>query len=434
MKDVLRKWWAALFGTDLDFRFKLFNAIAALGMVVHPLAAIKNYAIGSVFGVAHMAFTTAVCFVLLLYVSKGGNRNLGIIIFVILLYFINLPMLFFSVGGYNSGQLVGFTFAVILTTAMLRGWTAIVLCSLEIILYVSCILVAYHFPSMVTPFKDEAAMVTDIIATFVHLTGAFAVILSIQFHLYDKHNKELVESRAKVEELSRLKEEIFANMSHEMRTPLSVISTYAQLTAKQVISGEITGKTAENLNTISDEARRLSELSDGTLDALSASIDPDSANAIEFEPVDMMDVVGRVLSMLRISDVSERIKFELSKDSVSSDTSIVLGNSGVLTRLMWNLLLNAASHSGGNEVLVRVGAADRADMTLVTVTDNGQGIAPDIFGSMFDRGVSGGGSGLGLSLCKDIVKLHGGEIWANTEAGKGTTFSVLLPSAVEEDA
>lgn len=111
----------------------------------------------------------------------------------------------------------------------------------------------------------------------------------------------------------------------------------------------------------------------------------------------------------------------------------ICGNADQLVQLVSNLLSNAGAHTEQGEI--RVSAKQEGEAVSVHITDTGTGIAHELLSRVFERGVTdGGGSGLGLSICRQIACDHGGEIAIDSIQGKGTTVTVTLPLHREEDA
>jgi signal transduction histidine kinase len=125
--------------------------------------------------------------------------------------------------------------------------------------------------------------------------------------------------------------------------------------------------------------------------------------------------------------------------NLPDDLPPIYADSHEFTQVMFNLLQNARNHTENGSVTIT--AAERDDdneeenSIIVTVSDTGSGIPPDILPDIFKRGVSGleGGTGLGLPICKEIINSHGGDIKINSRHGTGTTVSFTIPIGKEGD-
>jgi signal transduction histidine kinase len=227
-------------------------------------------------------------------------------------------------------------------------------------------------------------------------------------------------------------------LSHEVRTPLSVMSVYAQLAVKQIREGRAGEQTMADLSTISEEAKRLAELANDAL-RLSALTDGEIVDGgHEMRPLDIAAVAGQLSSLF--APMAEKSGCALTAEL--PDNLPVRGDAGALTRLLWNLLDNALTHSNGRNIEVR--AWRDADIAKVTVKDDGSGIAPEILPHIFERGVSGAtdasgrtsqprSMGIGLAICRQIAEEHGGAIIIKSGQGKGTEAVLTLPLYRGED-
>jgi signal transduction histidine kinase len=109
---------------------------------------------------------------------------------------------------------------------------------------------------------------------------------------------------------------------------------------------------------------------------------------------------------------------------------LLTGNRDMLKQVVNNLIFNAGKHTRGGEITVSL--EQDGDSLVAAVADTGEGIDPDILPRIFERGVSGdGATGYGLSICKTIVEMHGGEIHIESDPGKGTTVRFSLPLRIE---
>jgi signal transduction histidine kinase len=210
------------------------------------------------------------------------------------------------------------------------------------------------------------------------------------------------------------------------------MSAYAQYVAEHLRgqSGGIDSQTEQDLGAISEEARRLSELTTNAL-RLSRMGAPESADEAA-PPVtadfDIGEAARLIAGLFRPITGKQGRALTLS---ISDDLPKVKGNPDDLSRLLWNLLDNALTHAEHGDIEVS-GSADGNDVRII-VKDNGTGIAPELLPHVFERGVSGKdeGAGLGLAICKEIALRHGGDVTVESEYGRGTTATMILPARKE---
>jgi signal transduction histidine kinase/CheY-like chemotaxis protein len=235
-------------------------------------------------------------------------------------------------------------------------------------------------------------------------------------------------AKAEAEAASRLKDEFLATVSHELRTPLNAILGWASL----LRAGRLDEKsTSRAIETIERNARAQARLVEDVLDVsriISGKL------AIKSDLVDVGAVLAQALDVVRPSALAKDIAIEID---IVPALPRVRGDADRLQQVYWNVLSNAVKFTPrGGRVVVRASA--RKDCVAVEVTDTGQGIRRDFFPFLFEpfRQADGtttrahGGLGLGLSIARRVVDLHGGEIRAASEGdGRGATFTVELPAA-----
>jgi hypothetical protein len=209
-----------------------------------------------------------------------------------------------------------------------------------------------------------------------------------------------------------------AGVAHEVNTPLAVISTYAQMLAKQ-ISGDT--EKAPLLDKIARQTFRASEIVNSLLNFSRTS-------PREFTSLDLNKVARETLTLVEHQFAKAGVKVELA---LADPLPRVKGNAGKLQQVFLNLLLNArdAMESGGTLLLA---TAVHDSVVRVSVSDTGAGIAPENLSKIFDpfyttKGAVKKGTGLGLSVTYGIVREHGGEIEVESQVGKGTRFVLTFP-------
>jgi PAS domain S-box-containing protein len=236
--------------------------------------------------------------------------------------------------------------------------------------------------------------------------------------------------RQRAEEASRLKDEFLATLSHELRTPLTSILGWTQLLRSGALRDE--AKRGRALETVERNARAQAHLVEDLLDISRIT---SGTLALERRAVDLASSVGAALDAVRPSAVVRGVHLEA--DLAGAEGARVTGDPTRLQQVAWNLLSNAVKFSPrGTTVhaqLVREGGWVR-----LSVRDEGAGIPADFLPHVFERfrqadGTTTrrhGGLGLGLSIVRSLVELHGGRVEAQSGGeGRGATFTVHLPLA-----
>ncbi len=240
-------------------------------------------------------------------------------------------------------------------------------------------------------------------------------------------HRQRQEQNEKLRELGEARAQLVATMSHELRTPLTSIVSFVELIRAE--AGGLSKEGTYFLDIIQRNAHRLHRL---VGDLLLLSMVESGTMALELAPVSIPEVTAEA-----VRDASAAAAgFGISLDVSPGKGPVVQADQLRLMQVLDNLIANAVkfSHPGDR---VRVGAAWDGRAWRIDVTDSGIGIPPDELGQLFDRFVRASnarasgrlGAGLGLSVVKAIVELHGGRIMVDSAVDRGTTFSVCLPAA-----
>jgi len=237
------------------------------------------------------------------------------------------------------------------------------------------------------------------------------------------------EARASAERMSELKDEFLANLSHELRTPLNAILGWAQMLR---LSKRSDADVQKGLETIERNARVQTQLVEDLLDMsriLSGKL------RLDVQSLEPATFIEAALDTVRPAAAARGIRIESLLDGAAGP---IAGDPSRLTQVMWNLLSNAIKFTErGGKVQVLL---ERVNSHIeISVADTGVGIRPEFVPYVFDRFRQAdasttrrhGGLGLGLSIVKHLVELHGGSVRAASPGeGQGATFSVQLPVIV----
>jgi signal transduction histidine kinase/CheY-like chemotaxis protein len=267
----------------------------------------------------------------------------------------------------------------------------------------------------------------EVPAQTIALLELFAGQSAVAIHNARVH-RELQTKTAELEVASRHKSEFLASMSHELRTPLNAVIGFSDVLLDRMF-GDLNERQEEYVRDIRDSGRHLLELINEILD-----LSKIEAGRMELESgtFSFGELLGHGVAMVR--DRADRHGIALSLD-VAADVDTVDGDEVKLKQVVLNLLSNAVKFTpdGGS---VSVTARMAGDEVQVDVEDTGLGVAEEdrerIF-EAFQRGdraarSSAEGTGLGLTLSRRIVTMHGGRMWMESELGAGSTFSFAIPA------
>jgi len=243
--------------------------------------------------------------------------------------------------------------------------------------------------------------------------------------------EELVERRKKLEkayrelaeaELGKMKATFLDVVAHELRTPLTSIKTYVELLKKERL-GKLTDLQKEKLDIMSKNVDKLTNLINDMLQIPSIDAKELELRKEKFPAREMIDEVVNDCRELS-DDKNQSVSIRVSK------TLTVQGDKNLLEKAIKNVIVNAIRYTP-NRGEIKISARADGEKVHMKISDTGPGIPEDEIERIFDPFYTGdnknGGMGLGLSIVKNIVESHGGRVWAESKAGKGSTFHILLP-------
>src|SRR4051812_8953527 len=238
----------------------------------------------------------------------------------------------------------------------------------------------------------------------------------------------LAASLARVEQL---RQNMVSDIAHELRTPLTSIQGYLE-----AIQDGVVEPNDETLATLHQELLQLTRLVD---DLQELSLAEARQLQLDLEPVDLVELAEWEVRAFLPQGAAQSVDLKLD---APASLPPVTADAGRIRQVLANLIRNALAHTpSGGEIVV--GVREHDGSAVVTVSDTGKGIAPADLEHIFERFYrvdkarsrkKGGGTGLGLTIARELVRAHGGTIAARSEVGRGTTFSISLPFQVEPTA
>lgn len=246
----------------------------------------------------------------------------------------------------------------------------------------------------------------------------------------EEAQREAIENLRKSD---RIKDELLANISHELRTPVYGINGLAEVTLKSTSTGATDPQSVrtikQNLELISSSGARLIGLIDNLLDFSAVR---HNALPLELKAVDLRSLTSLVLAINAPMAAEKGLQV---LNNVPAELPPVLADEDRLHQILLNLVSNATKFTDTGEIKVAANHV-QPDKVRITVTDTGPGISPEdqrIIFNAFEKGGSTAdrrdGVGLGLAIARSLVKLHGGDLTVTSEPGMGASFSFSLPVA-----
>jgi len=310
------------------------------------------------------------------------------------------------------------------------------------------------------PFADGRAMVdalTGVVGSL--LQSGFAAWVTSELHLaasessfraLETRNTELRRAVEHLREVDMLKSNFLATVSHELRTPLTSVIGFSEMLLKG-IAGDLNTEQDEYVTTILERGEELLRLITQILEMSQLEM---GTLHICVRATSLVEIVQRVQSSVQIA--AEKAEVVINHSLAASLPSVVVDTDKV-QRVLVNLVANAVNFSPpGGTVTISARRApmrrpfeeetffgeETADALQVSVRDSGMGIPPEqlarVFEAFYQVDASStrahGGAGLGLSIVRKLIEAHGGEVWAESEVGIGTTFYFTLPLSAPEGA
>ncbi len=376
-----------------------------------------------------------------IYFNKHGKTKLAGYIFCLSFNIVSLLFMVFSMalGFFSSAwQLAGVMTLSIMLAGMSISQEAIIrftILNFSFILFTPLFFIEVNIKSIYLslPTLAFAILMGTISWLYQRSLDNSRAQTAALFSQVQDNAKELAVKNEELEKLDRMKDEFLANTSHELRTPLNGIIGLAESLIDGA-AGPVSEKMEHNLAMIMNSGRRLTSLVSDILDF--SKLHSDELN-LNKRPMHLRGVTQVVFELSEPLMGNKHLRLV---NEINVPTPWVEADENRIQQILHNLIGNAIKFT--QEGTITVSAQDQGHMLAISVTDTGIGIAKESQGHIFEsfQQADGsavreyGGTGLGLAVTKQLVELHGGEVWVESEVGQGSSFTFTLPIVREHSA
>lgn len=443
MKNLLEKFYNKYFNSDLGIQHRLMNLV----LLVAFFGSMASFSfslllrINGSWIIAILVISIVISFFLANMPHKYSQT--GTVIFIICSNVIIFPISYFMLGGRCSGMPLWLVFALIFPGLLLRGKARVFMYILSLLTCGGSFLIEHFFPNLVTPLEGNWTFTMDLLLSLFVISFIFTIIFFYQSSIYEKQRflleKQDEELRNTLEELklaNAAKTTFLANMSHEIRTPINAILGMNEMILRETQENS----TANYASDIEKSGQNLLSLINDILDF--SKIESGKMEIVESE-YDLKNMLVDSYNSVKIRMAQKGLQFYFQ--NASSIPSILYGDVTRVKQIILNLLTNAVKYTERGSITMTVTwdplPGDRAMLTF-EIKDTGVGISEDSKSLLFDsfqrldekRNRSIEGTGLGLTIVKQLVELMNGTISVESEYHQGSTFKVSIPQKIVDHA
>ena len=378
-----------------------------------------------------ISFLATLLFVWFLYMQYPKLLHKKVVIFISALLILQLLLLPFDIYFaieviHHLGFVVIAFFVYVFVRFIMKLRSETIQFILGFIGFVVFLLFVIHDALVLRNVIDPIVYADDMLTAPI---GALFFVLShtilIALDYIEVKNKEatLVEDNIKQDNVFRIKTDLFRNIAHDMKAPLTLVSSEVQ-NAMDVFDYDMDKlEICKSLANAQNEVMNMAKKIDKVIEEITVAEFSEGMKPLNVEEL-ITDTASAYHNLLKLN--GNILKIEI-QDALPE----VFGNSDSLSLTLSNLISNANRYTKNGSITIT--AVHEDEIINVTVSDDGLGIKKDVLPHIFKRGFSTGGTGLGLPICKTVVEMHNGEIWAESDGIRGVKIHFTLPAIVDSN-
>ncbi len=433
--NIFQKFLANVNDQSKTLQERLFYLLTTAGLGVLAAVLVVGLLVGESSPALGVMAVGWVCFFFLRKRAiRTGHYKTGIHVIATIFVFFVLPIGFFGGGGLQGGSAMWFIFGFVYIALMVPGKARWIFWAANLLLTTGCYVVSYFYPQLITSHNYQVAHI-DSYASVLILSFTICFMIMFQNKVYIEENKKTDQQKQEIMDLNRSQNRFFSTMSHEIRTPINTIIGLNEMTLRR---DDIPDEVAESATHIQGASKVLLSLINDILDM--SKIESGKMNIVR-APYSMADMISEVVGMMSIRAKEKDLIFKVDVDE--SLPSRLVGDEVRIKQILINLLTNAIKYTetGTITMAIQLVSTERDIASVAfTVSDTGMGIKKESIPYLFnafkrideEKNSNIEGSGLGLSIVKQLVDLMDGDINVNSIYSKGSSFMVTLPQQISD--
>ena len=431
IKQDIKQMFDRYLSQELDLQIQFFNLVAFIGIIAGVMVAVAGAFSGA--GPLVFLFNLAISplsYIMLRVAEKKKCYRLCSWLWFFLIFMISFPALFFLCGGHRSGLSGLFILAVAYTASLFEKRDKIVAVALEFAMYAACTLIGYYCPEMLAVLASDFTYTLHSVMNFISSGTVVLIMLVLKNRMISARNNRIEELMRELEarnetltQYDKMKNDFLSTVAHEINTPLAIIAASGGDTL------DLLGETPLKVDEITDnlmQSDRMVKLIDNILQSLTDTAAIEQGRIpLNRQPVDMSELLRVVCNIQhkKLDANDNALTFELQPDLPE-----IWLDPEKIEQVMINLLSNAFQHTRGGNITVKLSKEDK--IQIVSVADNGEGMNAEMVRVALKQYVSTKADhwyhGIGLYICRRIIVAHGGEVWIESEEGRGTAIHFSL--------
>jgi len=405
---------------------RIFLSSIIIGILISIIGGIINYILSS----SMIALIIPVLFSILLMVIYYFVRFKKIIkpfvTPIIIVAILGISTIWIFNGGINGSNIMPAFVILILGILVVPDKIKKYIIILFIVVNIFILLIQFYRPDLITNFSTETERWIDNFFTLIYTSYFIYVIIRFVHKNYTLEKLRAEKNEKRLHQLNADKDRFIQILGHDLKNPFNGLLGLSGLLAKNISKFDI-DEIEVYVNSINKSAQTTYDLLEDLL--MWARTQQDK---IPFDPqkISLSDICDNILE---IQNPMAEVK-NITINSIEEKKIEVFADENMLKTVLRNLVSNAVKfiNNGG---VIKISAVQTDSKVLITISDNGVGMTPETLSNLFElkqnRSTIGTaneeGTGFGLLFCKEIVEKHGGEIWVESEVGKGSEFKFTLP-------